>query len=331
MARGIEKSVIFPSPDDYSNFLTRLGKTIDETGMTVYAWTLLPNHLHLLARTGSVSLSVFMQKLLTGYAVSFNKKYKRVGRLFQNRFKSILVEEEPYFLELVRYIHLNPLRSGIVKNLAALDSYPWCGHAGILEQKRKPWHDTEYVLSRFGNEFFQSISQYKEFISAGLMQNRKENLNGGGLHRSIGGWEKVTAVVKGREMWASDERILGSSGFVLEILTELEENEVQQPEGNLYRSIEELAQIFTRVFNISEIALKGRTHVKKISDARAIFSHIAVDYFGNTVSSVAAYLNKSKQAISKNRTIGKDLTKCNIHYSKQLQMFVDLFDNVPQE
>jgi hypothetical protein len=90
----------------------------------------------------SAPLSYFMRRLLTGYAVSFNRRNKCAGHLFQNRYKSIVCEEEPYLLELVRYIHLNPLRAGMVANLDALDHYRWSGHAVLIGNRRLDGQDT---------------------------------------------------------------------------------------------------------------------------------------------------------------------------------------------
>jgi hypothetical protein len=83
-------------------------------------------------------LSKVMRKLMTGYAVTFNQRHKRSGHLFQNRYKSIICEEDPYLLELIRYIHLNPLRAGMVKDLKELDKYPWSGHSAILGRCKNP-------------------------------------------------------------------------------------------------------------------------------------------------------------------------------------------------
>jgi REP element-mobilizing transposase RayT len=93
---------------------------LKETETKCYAWALMPNHFHLLIKTGLVPISKLMLRLLTGYAISYNLRHKRQGHLFQNRYKSILCQEDPYFLELVRYIHLNPLRANLVQDMKAL-------------------------------------------------------------------------------------------------------------------------------------------------------------------------------------------------------------------
>ena len=122
IVRGIERQRIFRDDVDRDNFLHRLGTILSELNNVCYAWALMLNHVHLLLRSGTASIATVMRRLLTGYAVTYNRRHKRHGHLFQNRYKSILCQEDPYLLELVRYIHLNPLRSGLVKDLKSLDS-----------------------------------------------------------------------------------------------------------------------------------------------------------------------------------------------------------------
>jgi len=138
MARGIERRKIFKDDKDRKSFLARLAIIMEETQTQCYAWALIPNHFHLLLRTGSTPLSKVMRRLMTGYAVNFNKRHKRSGHLFQNRYKSVVCEEDPYLLELIRYIHLNPLRADIVKDLKELDKYPWTGHSVIIGRRKNP-------------------------------------------------------------------------------------------------------------------------------------------------------------------------------------------------
>ena len=138
MARGIERRKIFWDDKDRSSFLERLALILEETQTQCYAWALIPNHFHLLLRTGPTLLSKVMRRLMTGYAVTFNKRHKRSGHLFQNRYKSVVCEEDPYLLELIRYIHLNPLRAGLVEDLKELDKYPWTGHSAILGRRKNP-------------------------------------------------------------------------------------------------------------------------------------------------------------------------------------------------
>ena len=130
ICRGIERRRIFYDNADRDDFVKRLSVILSDTATPCYAWALIPNHFHLFLRTGTAPLSTVMRRLLTGYAVSFNRRHRRHGHVFQNRYKSILCQEDPYLLELVRYIHLNPLRARVVSGLKELDRYPYGGLRG---------------------------------------------------------------------------------------------------------------------------------------------------------------------------------------------------------
>ena len=147
MIRGIERKKIFRDDKDRNSFLDRLGGILLDSFTPCYAWSLLGNHAHFLLRTGKIPISLVMRKLLAGYAVTFNRRHRRHGHLFQNRFKSILCEEDVYLQELVRYIHLNPLRAGLVKDIRELGSYAYSGHFVLMGKKKIAWQDRDYVLS----------------------------------------------------------------------------------------------------------------------------------------------------------------------------------------
>ena len=138
IVRGIERRNIVDDDLDRENFITRLGQVADQTDTAVYAWALMSNHAHLLMRSGPSGVATFMRRILTGHAISYNRRHRRHGHLFQNRYKSIICEEDAYFTELVRYIHLNPLRAGIVETLTCLDRYPRCGHDQALTAGLRP-------------------------------------------------------------------------------------------------------------------------------------------------------------------------------------------------
>jgi putative transposase len=214
MVRGIERRALFRDDTDRADFVGRLAALVAATGLTVYARALAPNHVHLLVRTGSRPLPRVMRSLLTGYAGAFNRRHKRHGHLFQNRYKSIVVEEEPYLLELVRYLHLNPLRAGTVTTLPALARYPWTGRSALLGTVPRPWQATRSILEHFGPSLRRARQAYQAFVAAGRAQGRRPDLQGGGLVRSLGGWTAVAHLRRGREGYGGDERVLGSATFV---------------------------------------------------------------------------------------------------------------------
>ena len=150
IVRGIERRKIFRDNADRCDFINRLGSLLEETATACYAWALMPNHFHLLLRTGNVKIAAVMRRLLTGHATRFNRRHRRSGHLFQNRYKSILCQEDAYLLELVRYIHLNPLRAKLAENMDALAKYPFSGHGVIMGKHKQPWQDIDMVSSCFG-------------------------------------------------------------------------------------------------------------------------------------------------------------------------------------
>ncbi len=216
--RGIERRKIFFEDSDRISFLEHVRKIITDTQTQCYAWALIPNHVHILLRSGSVPIATVMRRLLTGYAVSFNKRYRRHGPLFQNRYKSILCQEDIYLKELVRYIHLNPLRVGLVSDMTTLDTYPWSGHSAIMEKIKRDWQNTNYVLHFFGEAKLKARGEYRLFVKKGISEGRRPDLLGGGLIRSLGGWGEVKALLKNGIRVKADERILGDSQFVEDVL-----------------------------------------------------------------------------------------------------------------
>ena len=161
-----------------------MGDIASGTKTSIYAWSLLPNHAHILLCSGPSGLPKFMRRLLTGYAITYNRRHHRYGHLFQNRYKSIVCEEDSYFMELVRYIHLNPLRAKLVKDLTALDRYPWSGHCAIMGKNRWEWQDCDYVLSWFGRSLKDAQTSYRRYVGQGIALGKRPELVGGGLVRS---------------------------------------------------------------------------------------------------------------------------------------------------
>jgi putative transposase len=161
-----------------------------------------------------------MRKLLTGYVVNFNRRHRRYGHLFQNRGKSIVCEEDPYLQELTRYIHLNPLRAGIVKNMDELDVYPCTGHAVLMENQSHQWQGRDTILAQLGRTRKEATKLYRHFVEEGILMEKRTDLTGGGLVRNQGGWAEVVCLRQRHASTASDSRILGGGTFVGTVLAE---------------------------------------------------------------------------------------------------------------
>ena len=295
MIRGIERRKIFWDQKDREDLLERLAQLLPETKTACYAWVLIPNHAHFLFRTGSVPLATLMRRLLTGYAVRFNRRHCRHGQLFQNRYKSIVCQEEVYLKELVRYIHLNPIRAGIVSSLDELHRYPYCGHGTLMGKKERPWQEVDYVLGYFGRGGTVARKAYGKYMEAGVGQGRRDDLTGGGLVRSLGGWKEVNRLRAGGEGHRmSDERILGESEFVEAVLSQA--NEGYERTIALRRRGYDLDRIARRVAEIygidqGEIFLKGRQQWR--GKARSLLCFWAVREAGMPLREIGIRLGMS--------------------------------------
>ena len=299
MGRGIEKRPIFLTDEDRNDFLTRLGHLAEEGRFSVYAWVLLPNHFHLLCKTGKQPLARSMRSLLTGYVVNFNKRHSRNGHLFQNRYKSIVCQEDAYLLELVRYIHLNLLRAGIAKSLEELNRSPWSGHSVLMGHQKREWQDTEYVLSYFGKGAGGKRG-YLKFVSEGITMGRRPEFVGGGLIRSLGGWSGVLGRRRRGEKTASDERILGDGDFVERVLEEWDEvgrANLRLPGRRTSLSL--LARQVCENWGVTIEELRSGSRRQVISKAREEFSHIAVQGLGYSGAEVARFVGVSGSCVTR--------------------------------
>jgi putative transposase len=310
IGRGINRQDIFSDKKDYLAFMDRLGDLLIETKTSCYAWALVSNHFHLLLRTGDVPVSVLMKRLLTGYAVNYNRSHNRSGHLFQNRYKSILCQEDSYFLELIRYIHLNPLRAKLVSEYESLAGYPYCGHGFILGQSKIIWQDREYVLRLFGDKEAIARRQYSQFVRNGVDQGSRPDLTGGGLLRSHGGWTGIKLLRESGNYQKGDERILGDGAFVKEVLAKAEER--FKDKYRLKAEGYDLDKLIDRVAQITQLTteqiLDSARDVKR-TEARSILCYWATEKLGVTQSQLALLLNLTPSAISYAVKRGRILVK----------------------
>jgi len=295
MIRGIERRKVFRNDKDREDFLDRLSTLLPKAETSCYAWAFLANHAHFLFKTGKIPLATLMRRLLTGYAVSFNKRHKRHGQLFQNRYKSIVCQEDVYLGELVRYIHLNPIRSGIVGNLTELNKYAYSGHSVLMGRKKRPWQDVGYVLSYFSDTLQRARKDYYAYVKAGFDQGRRKELTGGGLIRSLGGWAEVRKHgLRGQKHIKSDERILGESDFVAHVLSQANERFERKYElKHLGYDLGRVASRVAEIYGIEEddIFLKGK-HQKRVK-ARSLFCYWSVGELGISLTELARRLGIS--------------------------------------
>lgn len=312
IVRGIDRALIFRDERDRDRLIERLGALLVETGTACYAWALLPNHFHLLLRSGDLPIAGLMRRLLTGYAIGFNRRHRRWGHLFQNRYKSILCQQEPYLLELVRYIHLNPLRARLVEDLESLDGYLYCGHSVLMGRQEAEWQDSDSILNRFGRRGENARRSYREFLGKGIERGRRPELTGGGLIRSLGGWDEVKAQRRQRAPMKGDERILGDSEYVDDVLRAA--NERLQRKYRLKAQgldVDKVAERAAALLGLPVEAIWAAGKQRRTVAARSLLCYWSVRHLGVSMSTMARRLRISTTSVSHSAARGEELAQKN--------------------
>lgn len=294
IVRGIEQRRIFDDDGDRRNFVSRMAKVALESETAIYAWALLPNHAHILMRSGPLGISKFMRRLLTGYAVYYNRRHDRRGYLFQNRYKSILCDEEVYFKELIRYVHLNPLRARLVDDLAGLDHYPWCGHAFVVNRADPPWHDVSFVLSRFGEKSKEAMRRYREFLEGGIREESTGKKRQWRSDWSLLDWMKEIGIAADRDEPDRDGRVLGGEKFIGSLIREKKKASslgVQSP-------VELISDACGKA-GLSTGALLSGSRRSNVAKLRAQLVLQLVDQSGMTLTRIGQLVGVSKSGVSK--------------------------------
>lgn len=195
MLRGNGGQEIFLDPEDGRLFLAIMAEATGRFGMRVHAWCLMPNHVHLLLQVGAEPLARAMQRITQRYTGFVNKREQRVGHLFQGRYKAVLVDADSYLLELVRYIHLIPVRAGLAKKP---DAWRWSSHRAYLGLEDAPILKTDDLLGRFAGQRKAAIERYHAFVAEGAgkgaaaLFDRPASAGG----RVLGGEDFVAAALK---------------------------------------------------------------------------------------------------------------------------------------
>ena len=237
-----------------------------------------------------------MRSLLTGYAGAFNRRHKRVGHLFQNRYKSIVVEEEPYLLELVRYLHLNPLRAQVVPDLGTLDRYPWTGHSALLGTvPRALAGDRHHPRPVRGHPAprpagLSDLRRRRPPRRAAGPSSRAADCSG-----ATGAGPASATLRRGREAYQGDERILGSSDFVEEYRRAI----AAATPGPSRLSLDTLCTRVCRHVGVPLTALAGGGRTPALTRARAGIAYLWVDVLGRAGRALAPTLGVHPSAIPK--------------------------------
>jgi len=266
--RGNAGDPIFFSDNDRYRFYLILQYAVEKFRCRIHAYCLMRNHLHLVMEVEDVPLSRIMQNISLRFTKWINYTQARTGHLFQGRYKALLVDADAYLLELVRYVHLNPLRAGAA---ATLTEYPWNGHRGYLGAEQIPWLTTEHVLSMFSVRKDQAIAAYELFVNDGLGEGRRGEFHSG----------------------SCEGRILGDDQFTDAIL-----EKVQQKVERQY-SLEEVVRAVCAYYRLSPEQLQAAGKAKPLSEARSVAAAIVQESSHLRLIDLAKLLKRDSSALAK--------------------------------
>jgi len=301
ITRAVDGKKIFAEESDQRDFIKRLSKLVSEDCLGIHAWVLMSNHAHLLVEVGRTTLSRTMQRLLSGFAMSYNRREKRKGHLFQARFRSILIDKDSYFLELIRYIHLNPLRAGIVSDFSDLARYSPSGHSHIIGIENYPWQSTDLIRETFES----SVSgidwrrKYLEFLGDNPIACNKEYEHGSLLLSKNGIVKYDNNIDDSNERFKT--RILGSKSFAKQFCRSRTENRCRLSRNRSVQHdmIENLISVIATKTGVTEKKLRGNSSVRRITSARKIAGRLLVNSIGLSQADAARYLGISPGNISR--------------------------------
>jgi REP-associated tyrosine transposase len=262
IARGNQRQLTFLTDGDYQAYLIRLATYQKRYSVKLYAYCLMPNHVHLLLQTSEVPLAKFMQGLQQSYTQGFNRVHGNVGHLFQGRYKAIVCERDEYLVTLVRYIHLNPVRARLVEDPEA---YPYSGHRAYLTGDGMALIDPGPVLNMLGGQ-----AAYRRLVLAGIGAGHDE-----------------------RYYQTVDQQFLGARPAAQRA------GQAAQPAGVLPRKpLEMVVKELARQISLDPSTLRSPDRSQCVSTARAALSFVLVRRLGYRVADVAAALGRDSATIS---------------------------------
>lgn len=297
---------LFSGDEDREFFLSLLGRYLERTGTQCYAWALMDTHYHLVVRLSDRELWELMKPLNMHYAYYHRQKSGRHGPLFMDRFKSIATQDQKYVQELVRYVHLNPVRAGVCKDIDELDGYHWSGHSVLMGKSKRSFQDTKTVLMCFGGMVVEARKKYREFLIKGIAGDTSEDTLIELVRKSNTGKEGGRSVA----CW-----VIGDQEFVKKALSSAAARRLRvsrfERDG---KSLENLAEIICRKLGIPLSEIRIRHRGTKCSDARKGFAYAAAKEFHAPLGSIAEYLDVGRTAVSAMCREGKNiLEKYKIH------------------
>lgn len=290
MLRGNAGQPIFYDSKDYSIFEQLVTEGIKRFNHQIHGYCWMPNHIHLVVEVADVPLSKIIQNLSFRYTRWINQRKKRAGHLFQGRYKAILIDTDNYLIELIRYIHLNPVRSGLVTSPA---DYSRSGHQAYLGSVKCDWLSTDWVLRRFGRKKKQARKDYQRFVSKGLNEGYRKEFHSGNKGGVLGDDEFVINLPEfgTAKCWPAR--------------APLELSEISQQVCRLF----EVSEDFLKAKNRSLLASKLRSFVTLLfTEQSGSISQVA-EYFGKDLSTLSRQLTNLRRNVQTNATLKQELER----------------------
>jgi len=267
MMRGNQGQDVFIDPADRIRFYLLLQSGIERFGHRIHAFCLMTNHVHLAVQVGATPLARIMQNLGFRYTQYFNRRHQKTGHLFQGRYKALLVEADSYLLELVRYIHLNPVRAGMV---ARPEDHPWSGHNAYLGAEGIPWLTTDWVFAQWAPTKGAARRHYRQFVDAGLDEGYRADFHQGSF----------------------EGRALGDDRFIEAALTRSEEDIQPAP------TLDAIIAGVCSVCQLTREEISSRSRIRATSEARAMIALLVRETKGLKLADLSQYLNQDISSLS---------------------------------
>jgi hypothetical protein len=245
----------------------------------------MPNHIHLLIETSVEPLSKIMQGIQQSYTSYFHNKHKSVGHLFQSRYKAILCEKDSYLLELIRYIHLNPLRASLVEDP---EDYLWSSHRVYLEFLYQPFIKTSFILRHFSEDNSTALRLYNQFIQDGVDERKQDEFYNVVDQLYLGSLEFI------------DRAKRKSNDKELNELREIDQSRKDLNDScfDKKKTLSELLKSIAKISKISQETILSNSRAQMASDIRSLFAYVATKHLGFRNKILAEFLKRESSSIS---------------------------------
>ncbi len=290
ISRGNQRQRVFRDDQDHRRFETLLSEAVKGHALTLYAYVMMPNHFHLLLEVSRAPLSKAMQSLLYRYTYYYNRRYRKIGHLFQGRYKAIVCDRDSYLMELIRYLHLNPVRAGVVKDPR---QYRWSSHGEYLRGRSDHGIAVDQGLKLWGAQRGQALKAYQGFMSDGRGAGHQE------------GYYEV-----------KEQRYLGDEKFVEDVHQAVDDQERSRP---VRITMADVIQAISADAGVASGVILNKGRGRKESRLRAEAAYVGREVGGIGLTEAAKYLGRDPSTMSLALTRLEEGLNTDVKRRKQLE------------